>query len=166
VEVTVTGVDDFVDDDDVAYTITTAPCVSDDLRYAGMDPPNVNATNVDDDTANIVVAWTGTRLITTEAGPGSGTFTVVLATQPTAGVSIGLSSDTPTEGTVGVSSVSFTTSNWGTAQTVTVTGVDDSENDGDVEYLIVTAPAVSGDPKYSGMDAADVPCTNIDDDPP
>ena len=50
------------------------------------------------------------------------------------------------------------------AQTVTVTGVDDAVDDGDVAYTIVTAAATSGDPNYSGVDAADVTVTNTDND--
>ena len=50
-------------------------------------------------------------LATTEAG-GTATFTVVLNTQPTADVTIALSSSDTTEGTVGPASLVFTTANW------------------------------------------------------
>ena len=70
-------------------------------------------------------------LTTTEAG-GTATFTVVLNTQPTADVTIALSSSDTTEGTVAPASLIFTTANWNVAQTVTVTGVDDAVDDGDV----------------------------------
>ena len=63
-------------------------------------------------------------LTTTEAG-GTATFTVVLTSQPTASVTMGLSSSNTAEGTVSPSSLTFTSANWNTAQTVTVTGVDD-----------------------------------------
>ena len=43
------------------------------------------------------------------------------------------------------SSLTFSTANWGTPQTVTLTGVDDSVQDGDVAYAIITGPAVSTD---------------------
>ena len=45
------------------------------------------------------------------------------------------------------------------AQTVTVTGVNDSLDDGDIAYSIVTAAATSGDPNYAGVDAGDVSVT-------
>ncbi len=61
--------------------------------------------------------------------------------------------------------VSYTVpANWNLPQTVTVTGVDDSDDDGDVAYSIVTAAATSGDAAYSGLNAADASVTNIDDD--
>ena len=50
------------------------------------------------------------------------------------------------------------------AQTVTVTGVDDTIVDGDVAYTIITAPALSTDPNYNGFDAPDVSVTNLDND--
>ena len=85
-------------------------------------------------------------LMTTEAG-GTATFTVVLNTQPTADVTIALSSSDTTEGTVSPASLTFTTANWNVAQTVTVTGVNDAVVDGDVAYTIVTAAAVSTRPE-------------------
>ena len=67
----------------------------------------------------------------------------MLNTQPTADVTIALSSSNPTEGTVVPASLTFTTANWNVAQTVTVTGVDDAVVDGTIAYTIVTAPATS-----------------------
>ena len=89
---------------------------------------------------------------------------MVLTTQPTADVTIALSSSDTTEGTVVPASLTFTAANWNVAQTVTVTGVDDAVVDGDVAYTIVTAAATSGDPIYSGVNAADVAVTNTDND--
>ena len=63
-------------------------------------------------------------------------------------------------------SVTFDATNWDTPQTVTVTGVDDAEQDGDVAYTIVTAAAVSTDPDYAGRDPDDVSVTNRDDEAP
>ena len=74
---------------------------------------------------------------------------MVLNTQPTANVTIALSSSNPTEGTVSPASLTFTTANWNAAQTVTVTGVDDAVVDGPITYTIVTAPAVSTDANYN-----------------
>jgi hypothetical protein len=46
-----------------------------------------------------------------------------------------VSSDT-TEGTVSPASLTFTSADWNVAQTVTVTGVDDYEVDGDIDYTV------------------------------
>ena len=160
--VTVTGVDDAVVDGDVAYSIVTAAAVSGDSDYSGLDADDVSLTNTDNDAAGITVNPTS-GLVTTENG-GTAQFSVVLNSQPTADVTIGISSSDTTEGTPSTSSLTFTAANWDVAQTVTVTGVDDAVVDGDVAYSIVTAAAVSGDSDYSGLDADDVSLTNTDND--
>src|SRR5204862_491434 len=111
--------------------------------------------------AGVTVAPT-TRLTTTEAG-GTAPFTVVLNTQPAADVTIALTSSDTTEGTVSPASLVFTPVNWATAQTATVTGVNDAVVDGTITYTIVTA-ATSGDPSYQGIVVADVTVSNTDND--
>jgi hypothetical protein len=123
-----------------------------DLTVSMPDPP-----------PGIIVTPT-TGLVTTESG-GTATFTVKLASPPTADVTIALASDTPTEGTASPASLTFTSANWRTPQTVTVTGVDDNVPDGPRDYTIVTSPATSDDGRYSGLDADDVSVTNFDTDP-
>ena len=160
--VTVTGVNDVppVVDGNIAYTIITAAATSTDPSYNGRNAADVSVTNNDNDVPGITVNPTS-GLVTTEAG-GFATFTIVLNTQPTANVSIGITSNDTTEGTVSPSSVTFSTSNWSSQRTVTVTGVNDFVVDGDIAYTIVTAAATSTDPVYNGMNAADVSVTNKD----
>ena len=50
-------------------------------------------------------------------------------------------------------SLTFTPANWNTPQTVTVTGVDDAVDDGNIAYTIVTAAATSADANYNGLNA-------------
>ncbi len=163
--VTVTGVDDGVMDGDVLYTVITAPAVSADPDYDGMNPEDVTVTNIDNDGAGSagITVDPISGLLTMESG-GTATFTVVLDTQPTGDVVIGLTSSDITEGTVSPPSVTFTSADWSAAQTVTVAGVDDAVEDGNVTYTIATAPAMSTDVNYNGWDAADVSLTNIDND--
>ena len=79
---------------------------------------------------------------------------MVLHTQPTADVTIGLSSSDATEGTVSAPSLTFTSVNWNVAQTVTVTGVNDALDDGDVAYTIVIARRRSAPTlAYNGFNA-------------
>ena len=160
--VTVRGVDDLIVDGNVAYSIITAPAVSTDPNYSGINPSDVAAINNDNDTAGITVTPTA-GLTTTEAG-GTAAFTVVLTSQPAANVSVGLSSSNVAEGSVAPAALTFTAANWNQAQTVTVTGVDDAVVDGNIPYTIITAPAVSTDPNYSGRNSADVAVTNNDND--
>ena len=105
-------------------------------------------------------------LVTTESPGPSASFDVVLTGEPAADVTIGISSSDTTEGTVDQASLTFTPANWDTPQTVTITGVDDGDLDGDVAYTIMTAAATSTDPDYDGLDADDVSVINEDDDSP
>lgn len=159
--VTVTGVDDSLADGSVSFNIVTAAATSADGNYNGMNAGDVTVTNADDDVAGITVSTISGN--TTEAG-GTATFTVVLNTQPTADVIIGLSSSDASEGSVSPTSLTFTTANWNQDQTVTVTGVDDSDVDGNVSFSVVTASSTSADSNYNGLNPSDVNVTNIDDD--
>jgi hypothetical protein len=99
-------------------------------------------------------------LVTGESG-SSASFTVVLNSRPTAAVRIDLSTSIAGEGVLSTSSLFFDPSNWNVPQSVTVTGVDDAVDDGDRSYLVVTADAISADPLYDGINAADVSVTNL-----
>ena len=158
--VTVTGVDDLLRDGPVGYTINTAAAISTDPNYSGRNAADVSVINNDNDSPGITVNPTS-GLVTTEAG-GTATFTIVLDALPTADVVINLSSSDTTEGNVSPASVTFTTTNWSTSQTVTVTGVSDNESDGSVGYNIITDHAVSGDTGYDGLPVADVSVTNME----
>jgi len=162
--VTVTGADDNAVDGDITYTATTGPASSSDTNYDGLEVDNVSVINTDDDVIGFQITPT-TGLTTTEAA-GTVTFTVKLRSQPSADVSLGISSSDETEGTVSPTSVTFTISNFNTAQTVTVTGADDSNWDQDVAYSVITAAATSSDTDYNGVDPTDVTVTNTDDEVP
>src|SRR5262249_54229670 len=125
-------------------------------------PADVAASNADNDVAAINVTPVA-GLLTSEAG-GAATFQVVLASQPVADVTIPVASNNAAEGVASPASLTFTAANWNQTQTVTVAGVDDALQDGDVAYQVVLAPAASGDAHYAGMDAADVALMNIDND--
>ena len=160
--VTVTGVNDDVDDGDQTYNIRISHSLG-APEYNGITK-NVSVTTIDDDVAGITTgAVTGSL---TEAG-GTATFTVVLDSEPTANVTIAVSSGDPTEGTVLPSSLTFTAGNWNTSKMVTVTGADDNLDDGPVTWAVRVTPS-SGDPKYNTplLSHVDVSVTTTDDDTP
>src|SRR5204863_211053 len=130
--VTVTGQDEFIDDGNIAYTIVTGAASSSDSNYNGLNASDVSATNTDNDTAGITVTPTS-GLTTSEAGSDV-TFDVVLQSQPTSNVTIAISSNDLSEGTVSTSLLTFTPANWNVAQTVTVSSVDDVIVDGDIVF--------------------------------
>lgn len=158
---TITGVDDMIDDGDQVYTITTV-AESPGTDYHGITVANIPMRNLDNDMAAVLIHPTE-GLITTEEPTGTATFTITLTSEPTATVTISLTSSITTEGTVSPASVMFTDTNWGDAQIITVTGVDDMIDDGDQVYTITTS-LVSTDPVYNMIDPADVSVTNIDNE--
>jgi predicted GH43/DUF377 family glycosyl hydrolase len=162
--VTVTGVDDSVDDDDIAYSILTAAAVSTDAAYNGLDASDVAATNADNDIAGITIAPVS-GLVTSEAG-GIATFTVALDTLPTADVTFAITSLDTTEGNVSTALLTFTSLNGMTPQTVTITGADDAIPDGSIAYTVDVAAASSTDLKYTGLDPSNVSVVNTDNDTP
>jgi hypothetical protein len=107
------------------------------------------------------------NLLTTEAG-GSSAFTVVLDTNPTDNVTVNLSGVSTDSGLVAreyslsAPTLTFTTANWNTAQTVTVTGGDDDYDDGDRTYTLVATASKTGG--YAGTERAITTVKNADDD--
>jgi hypothetical protein len=164
--VTVTGADDFLVDGPRAYAVVTGVITGTDTSgYIGQNPEDVTGTNLDNDTADFIVAPTS-GLITSEA-PGAqktATFTVVLTAQPTANVGFVVTSQDTTEGTVSPGTLTFTGANWSTPQTVTVTGADDFLDDGDVPYEVAVGPSTSSESAFNGLAAKTVSLVNLDND--
>ena len=79
-------------------------------------------------------------------------------------MTLSIASTDLSEGSLSVSSLTFTSANWNVPQVVRVTGVNDLVVDGDIAYTINFSRAVSTDPRYNGMQAASVSVTNLDDD--
>ncbi|KYG71783.1 hypothetical protein MB14_10760, partial [Roseivirga ehrenbergii] len=88
-----------------------------------------NVSITDNDTAGYSYAHSGGNTIVSETGTTDG-FTIVLSAQPASDVVIDVSSGDTGEVTVSPTSLTFTSANWNTPQTVTVTGVDDALLDG------------------------------------
>ncbi|MDE5420216.1 HYR domain-containing protein, partial [Labilibaculum sp. DW002] len=163
--VTVTGVNDDVDDGDIDYDINLTVnkgLTDDNSGFEDAVGTLVDAVNQDNDTAGVTV--TVNDAITGEDA-STGSFDVVLNTEPTQNVTIDLSSNDTTEGSIsGSTTLTFTPADWDTAQTVTINGVDDDIDDGNIDYSIITENTSSTDPKYSNLVVDDVSLNNVDDD--
>ncbi|MGI6419918.1 MAG: S8 family serine peptidase [Thermoguttaceae bacterium] len=164
--VTVTGVDDFADDGDIAYTIITAPAVASDVDspYHNMNASDLAAANLDDDEAGIRVT-PGSIVTYEDPSKPAATFEVVLDSQPASNVTVIVESSDPDEGEASPAGLSFTVNNWNVPQLVTVSGVDDDPPmvDGDIPYTITLTP-LSADPQYGDLPRVAVSATNIDDE--
>lgn len=163
---TVTGVDDAVQDGNAGYFVVIGS-TSDDPKYNNRTTPNLALTNTDNDTAGITVSTTALGA-TSETGAPTQSFTLVLNSQPTANVTIGVASNDTNEIVVDKASVTFTATTWNVPQTITVSGVNDFIDDGNQARRVDIAPAVSTDVLYNGrvVDGPQtyVTITNNDDD--
>jgi hypothetical protein len=162
--VTVTGVDDGEDDGNQGFDVVLGEAISRDLRYQSVEASDVHVTNVDDDAPGVTVL-AADGLSTTEAG-GTATFTVQLNTEPTGEVVIPVASANSAEVDADVDELRFYPRDWNVPQTVTVSGIDDYLDDGDVTTAITLGRAMSSDVDYAGLDVADVVVTNTDDETP
>ena len=96
-----------------------------------------------------------------EGGSGD-SYAVVLETQPAADVTITLDVDgtqLDTDKTI----LTFTSANWANAQTVTVSAVDDSLDEG-LHTSTITNTAASSDPDYNGTFVPNVVVSIVDND--
>ena len=121
-------------------------------------------TITDDDEAGVTVTPTG--LGVTEGGD-SADYTVVLDSEPTATVTVTISGHGGTDvsltgATLSNDALTFTTSNWDTVQTVTVSAREDE--DADNHTVTLTHEVASTDSGYDGATIDEVTVTVTDDD--
>ena len=155
-KVTVTAVADAATGD---RTVTVSHAVSGygTGNEAVTTGPAVAVTVVDDDAAGVTVTPTALSMVE----GGTGRYRVVLRTAPTSAVTVTVASSSGTVATASPGSLSFGTSDWSDAKTVTVTGAAD---DGDVNGTrqATLTHTVSG---YGAVTtAAQVAVTVTDDD--
>jgi len=166
VVLTITGVDDLIADGNIEDLINTGDPFSGDANYdvlVGNDVDQITITNQDDDTAGVTISPVSG--VTTEIG-GAATFTFTLRSEPTGDVTIPLNQYDTTEGS-GPSSVVLNQSNWQTGVTVSIMGVDDTIDDGDISYVINTGNVSSSDAVYNTITGGAIPqlqITNQDND--
>ena len=139
--VTATAADD---DDTNGETVT--------LSHAAPGFGTVAGTVTDDDMAGLTVSdVTGDAMEVQGDAATVAVFDVRLATEPTAPVTVAVTSQKETEGVAAPANLTFTTMTWNTAQTVTVTGVDDDFDDGNVAYAIHLDPAGEAADAYAAL---------------
>jgi hypothetical protein len=102
-----------------------------------------------------------TSIGATEGG-ADGSYEAVLTTMPAADVTVAMTV-TNGEVTVAPASITFTTGTWDTAQTVTVSAVDDLDVEGNHSDT-VTHAVTSADTDYDGILVADVSVSVVDND--
>ena len=98
----------------------------------------------------------------TVAEGDSGSYSVVLDSEPTAEVTVTVSGHVGTDVTVSDAMLTFTPADWSTAQTVTVTASEDDDAAEDPD--IILSHAVTGSGEYQGVTAASVKVTITEGD--
>ena len=122
--------------------------------------PAATVVTIDDDeTAGVTVSQ---GAVSVSEGGADGSYTVVLATQPMGAVTVTIVNPDTDAVTVSPTSLTFTTGNWATAQTVTVSAEQDSNADD--ESVDVSHTTVSADLAYNNLGVDEVTVTVTDDD--
>lgn len=182
--VTVYGLDNSLDDGtrstSILHTVASA-----DTNYATSYSAPINFTVNDNDSmvAKLVaVTQSGGTTAVTEGGP-TDTYKVVLTSAPASGQTVTItpsvvqpwltaSAVSSSDITVTPASITFTTANWNTPQTFTVTANDDAIAN---SYLVANAPLnvrtavirhsiTSGDSGYNDSQVNDITCAITDND--
>ena len=144
--VSVTVTDDAVDELDETFEVTLSNARQATLASAGT---TAEAKILDDDERGVTVA--PTELTVTEGG--SAPYTVVLESEPTAAVTIGVTVPTGTDVTADATVLTFTPAEWTTAQTVTVTAGTGGT------AVTIAHPVSGGDYEVNNVTASDVVVT-------
>ena len=156
--VSVSITDDDIDEDAETLKITLSDPVNATVP-AGAGEGTISIT--DDDTAGVTV--TPTSLDITEGG--NKTYTIVLDSEPAGDVTVTPGGITDTDLTLNKDTLTFTDSNWDTAQSVKVTVAHDDGSD-DESATITHTVASSDDADYEGISASSVAVAITDDEDP
>lgn len=168
--VTVAGVDDPDTDGDIAYTIDVLSVTSADPQYNGIPVASVKATNKDNEPRSETVSFTmkyngspnAFALDLYETGLADA-FTLMLNAEPSADVTVQITSSHEDELKILTPSVTFTQAAWRAIKTLRVQAVADGVMDGDKQASIGFS-VTSDDPRYNGYTLAPIPVTIHDTD--
>lgn len=130
-------------------------------EYQPIDPNDITLTITDDDTVGVTVNPTA---ITVTEGDAD-TFDVVLNTQPTANSVVIDVVASPAECSPDLTQLTFTTTDWNTAQPITVSVVENDIEDGDRACTIqLTMNSATAAAEYQSIDPTDVAVSITDND--
>ena len=136
--VTATAVQD--DDATAPPDVTLTHTVNGTEEYAGVTAADVVVSITEDDEPGVTVSESA---LSVDEG-GSGSYTVVLDTEPTGNVTVAVAGHADTDISLDKTSLTFTASTWDTAQTVAVTAAQDDDAASDAAVTL-THTANGGD---------------------
>ena len=154
--VSVTTTDDAFDDDGESVRLTFGPNLPGRVSQGSI--PRTVVSIMDDDVAGVTLSETSLEI----AEGGSGDYTVVLTSEPTADVTIESRAPAGSDLTVNPSSLTFTSGNWESPQTVAVSAADDDDFSDDTGTI--THRVRSSDSDYNNRSVGSVAVTVTDDE--
>ncbi|WP_420444420.1 cell wall-binding repeat-containing protein [Candidatus Poriferisodalis sp.] len=145
--VIVEGEDDFDARDNDPFDISHTSSGAD---YDNLAIGPVTVTVIDDDEAGLLIDPTAIDV----EEEGSASYTVTLATEPSANVTVDIDGHLGTDASLSGSDVSndqltFTTGNWDTPQTVTVSAADDGDADDEAPVNLTHTASSTVDTQYN-----------------
>ncbi|MBN2514223.1 MAG: hypothetical protein JXB18_14890, partial [Sedimentisphaerales bacterium] len=159
--ITVTAIDDITIEGKtpINYIINHA-VDSSDPYFTGSELKSVKVAVSDDDYPTVLLE--DAELEVSEAGTTSDVYGIYLQIAPTSDVTISLTADEDV--TVNPAQLVFTTDNWATPQTVTVTAVDDKLTQGNPHTAVITHTISSDDTAYASVAAVKLNVAVIEND--
>ena len=160
---TVTAVDDADPENAESVTLTLTTVDADTVaEYDSVDPADVTVVIPANDAVGVTVSQTTLSVVEGLTG----TFTVVLDNAPSGNVKVRVAESSAEVSLAGQSGdnadldLTFTTANWNTPQTVTVTAVDDATAES-AESVTLTLTTVNADTvaEYDSVNPDDVVVT-------
>ena len=181
--ITIRSVADSFDDGNLVFKITF-PGATGGTTYDGLMPTSSNPayngatgelslTNIDDDTRGFTI--TAANPVTVTEGGANATFTVRLNSDPcttpgtpatcaSTGITLNLTNSNTTQYTISPSSLTFASGTWNTAQTVTVTPINDSYDESTNMDFVLSLDTISSTSDYGGLNPNDVNVRVVDND--
>ncbi len=140
-------------------------------NYSTISVPEFQITETENQTAGLTVTEEGNSTVLTgitvdekDDGTATGSFDVKLSAKPTAAVTVSVTKATGSSGDVTLTSgnsLSFTTDNWNTAQTVTVGVANDLDGEDETATINLTA---GGAAEYAALSVGAVTVSVDDND--
>ena len=158
--------DDAVTDADV--TLNHAITSTDDSTYDALADQSVTVSITENDADGVTIS--PTTLTVTEGDATGVSYTVVLTSQPAGDVTVTISGHSGTDLTLSSAGLSaddeltFTTANWGTAQTVTVKAAEDDDAVTDADVTLAHAITSTDDSTYDALADQSVTVTITEND--
>ena len=140
---------------DPDVTLAHAISSTDDSAYAALADQSVTVSITENDEVGMTID--PTTLTVNEGDATGASYTVKLNTQPAGDVTVTISGHSGTDLTLSGTGLSedgeltFTTENWGTAQTVKVTAAEDADATTDPDVTLVQAISSTDDSAYAAL---------------